>query len=77
MTKLQVFIYNRAMINKIKTQYYTYIPGEFTPVLREGQLDNKLEFHCYKIKKAYKRAVHYYWVIRYNYALLKYTMKHA
>ena len=37
------------MINKIKNQYYQYIPGEFLPIYSGSELLNKREFHKYRI----------------------------
>lgn len=40
------------MLKHIQDKYYTYVPGEFTPILRDGILDNKKEFHQYKLARA-------------------------
>lgn len=40
------------MINKIKSKYETYTPGEFLPIYEEGILANRRDFHVYKLKKA-------------------------
>lgn len=44
------------MINKIKSKYETYTPGEFLPIYYDGQLANKKEFHLYKLGKALTAA---------------------
>lgn len=44
----------------IKAKYYTFQPGEFLPVYRDGQLANKREFHIYRIK----------WIIKHRHAAL-------
>lgn len=33
----------------IKTKYYTFQPGDFLPVYRDGKLANKRAFHMYRI----------------------------
>lgn len=40
------------MINKIKSKYFTYVPGEFMPVYSGDELINKREFHRYKMRRA-------------------------
>jgi hypothetical protein len=44
------------MINKIKSKYETYTPGEFLPIYMEGTLINKKQFHLYKLGKALNAA---------------------
>lgn len=41
-----------TMINKIKSKYNTYQPGEFLPIYIDGQLANRRDFHFYKLKRA-------------------------
>lgn len=43
-------IYNmKRMINS----YYTYKPGEFIAIYVDGELNNKFEFHIYKLKTVF------------------------
>lgn len=44
------------MINSIKNKYNTYNPNEFLPIYLEGKLNNRNEFHLYKLKKVAVRA---------------------
>jgi hypothetical protein len=42
------------MINAIKQKYFTYQPGEFLPIRKDGKLANIREFHFYRIKWIFK-----------------------
>jgi hypothetical protein len=33
----------------IKAKYFTYQPGDFLPIYRDGKLANAREFHAYRI----------------------------
>lgn len=46
------------MVNKIKTNYYKYQPGEFLPIYIDGELANRRAFHTYKVKRALTPVVH-------------------
>lgn len=39
----------KEMINN----YYTYKPGEFIAIYVDGELNNKFEFHIYKLKTVF------------------------
>jgi hypothetical protein len=39
-------------MNKIKSKYYRYQPGEFLPIYIDGKLANRWAFHLYKLKQA-------------------------
>lgn len=50
--KKQHLCYYVCMIKSITNKYYEYNPNEFLPIYRDGKIDNKKEFHIYKLKKA-------------------------
>lgn len=52
--------------NTIKNKYYVYQPGEFLPILIDGELANRREFHAYKARRAawmlknHRQVIHHY-----------------
>jgi hypothetical protein len=51
----------------LKEKYYTYQPGEFLPVYSGGELQNRKEFHAYRVK----------WILRHREAALYQFTHHA
>ena len=55
-----------SFIQTFKSKYYTYVPGEFFPIMSGNDLLNKREFHRYKMRRAvwklqnWKIVLHHY-----------------
>lgn len=44
--------------NTVKNKYFTYVPGEFMPIVVDGELANKRAFHAYKLRRAHWKMTH-------------------